>query len=172
DHGFDPLIGALATCKLCDAFIRFAGGIGIDLETGLAVQGGDWRNEGPQSLDMRKHVVVRAVETGKARYHVRTHGLCKFRRGELEIRELPFELVEGARSLLMEAAEEAAKGAIYHEGDMVGSPRQPMMLIAGRETDEETGTREVYELVDVNAGREPVQSGATRGIQALLHIRK
>lgn len=172
DHGFDPLLGALATCKLCDAFIRFAGGIGIDLETGLAVQAGDWRNESPQSLEIRKHVIIRAVETGKGRYHLRTYGLCKFRRAEMEIRELPFELVEGARSLLLEAGEEAAKGAIYHEGDLVGSPRQPMMLMPGRETGEEASTREVLELVDVNAGREPVQSGATRGIEALMHIRK
>jgi tetratricopeptide (TPR) repeat protein len=172
DHGFDPLLGALAACKLCDAFIRFAGGIGVDLETGLAVQAGDWRNEGPQGMDIRKHVIVRATETGKGRYHVRTWGLCKFRRAELEVRELPFELVEGARSLLMEAAEKAAQGAIYHEGDFLGSSRQPMMLISARETGEEPATREVLELVDVNAGREPVQSGASKGIQALMHIRK
>ena len=172
DHGLDPLLGALATCKLCDAFIRFAGGIGVDLETGLAVQAGDWRNEGPQSLDIRKHVIVRATETGKGRYNLRTWGLCKFRRPELELRELPFELVEGARSLLLEAGEEAAQGAIYHEGDFIGSPRQPMMLISARETGEEAAVREVLELVDVNAGREPVQSGAVRGIQALLQSRK
>lgn len=167
DHGFDPLLGALAACKLCDSFIRFAGGIGVDLETGLAVQAGDWRNESPQGFDVRKHIVARATETGKGRYHVRTWGLCKFRRAELEIRELPFELVEGARSLLMEAATEAALGAICREGDLVGSTRQPMMLISGRET--EGATREVLELVDVNAGREPVQSGAAKGIAALMH---
>jgi hypothetical protein len=172
DHGFDPLLGALAACKLCDAFLRFAGGIGIDLETGLAVQGGDWRNEGPNALDVRKHVVVRAVETGGGRYHLRTWGLCKFLRAELEVRELPFELVEGARSLLTEAAEQAAKGALYHEGDYVGTPRQPLMLISSRDQSEDSGTREAYELVDVIAGREPVQSGAERGIRALMHIGK
>ena len=176
DHGFDPLLGALAACKLCDAFLRFAGGIGIDLETGLAVQGGDWRNEGPQGMDIRKHVIVRAVETGSAkltaggngRYHLRTWGLCKFLRAELEVRELPIELVEGARALLIEAAEQAAHGALYHEGDLIGLPRQPMMLIGGRDSGEDGATREVFELVDVNAGREPVQSGAVRGIQALI----
>jgi hypothetical protein len=136
------------------------------------VQAGEWRNEGPQGMDIRKHVVVRATETGKGRYHVRTWGLCKFKRAELEVRELPFELVEGARSLLMEAAEKAAQGAIYHEGDFLGSSTQPMMLISGREMQDEAVTREVLELVDVNAGREPVQSGAAKGIQALMHIRK
>jgi hypothetical protein len=45
-----------------------------------------------------------------------------------------------------------------------------MMLISGRET--EGATREVLELVDVNAGREPVQSGAAKGIAALMHIKK
>lgn len=167
DHGFDPLLGALAACKLSDAFLRFAGGIGIDLETGLAVQGGDWRNEAPQGMDIRKHVVVRAVETGNGRYHLRTWGLCKFLRAELEVRELPIELVEGARALLIEAAEQAAQGALYHEGDLVGSPRQPMMLIGGRDVGDENTTREAFELVDMNAGREPVQSGAVRGIEAL-----
>lgn len=169
DHGFDPLLGALAACKLCDAFLRFAGGIGIDLETGLAVQGGDWRNESSQSMDIRKHVVVRATETGNGRYHLRTWGLCKFLRAELEVRELPHELVEGSRTLLTEAAELAARGALYQEGDLVGSPRQPMMLIGGRDAGDENATREVFELVDVNAGREPVQSGATRGLRALLN---
>jgi tetratricopeptide (TPR) repeat protein len=169
DHGFDPLLGALAACKLCDAFIRFAGGIGVDLETGLAVQAGDWRNEGTQAMDIRKHVVVRATQGSNGRHHVRTWGLCKFRRAELEVRELPFELVEGARSLLMEAAEKAAQGAIYHEGDFLGSSTQPMMLISGREMQDEAATREVLELVDVNAGREPVQSGAAKGIAALMH---
>ncbi|MCZ7606516.1 MAG: hypothetical protein M5U25_10705 [Planctomycetota bacterium] len=172
DHGFDPLLGALAACKLCDAFIRFAGGIGVDLETGLAVQAGDWRNESPQSLDIKKHVVVRATEVGKGRYQLRTWGLCKFRRSELEVRELPHELVEGARALLLEAAHEAAQGAIYHEGDLLGTSRQPMMLIPGRESPEDAAPRDVLELVDLNAGREPVQSGATRGIQSLLSIRR
>ncbi|MBZ0137877.1 MAG: hypothetical protein K8I27_16070 [Planctomycetes bacterium] len=170
DHGFDPLLGALAACKLCDAFLRFAGGIGIDLETGLAVQGGDWRNEAPQGMDIRKHVVVRAVESGNGRYHLRTWGLCKFLRAELEVRELPIELVEGARALLVDAAEQAARGEIYREGDLVGSPRQPMMLIGGRDSGDDTATREVFELVDVNAGREPVRSGAVRGIQALARM--
>jgi len=136
------------------------------------VQAGDWRNESPQSLDIKKHVVVRATEVGKGRYQLRTWGLCKFRRSELEVRELPHELVEGARALLLEAAHEAAQGAIYHEGDLLGTSRQPMMLIPGRESPEDAAPRDVLELVDLNAGREPVQSGATRGIQSLLSIRR
>jgi tetratricopeptide (TPR) repeat protein len=170
DHGFDPLRGALAACKLVDAFLRFAGGVGVDLETGMAIRAGEWRNEGPQGFDIRKHVVVRAAETAKGRYWVRTYGLCKFRRPELEIRELPHELVEGARSLLMDAAELAANGALYREGEFVGSPRQPMMLAAGQQATEDGASREVLELVDWLPTREPALHGATRGIQAMLHL--
>lgn len=171
DHGFDPLLGALTACKLCDAFLRFAGGIGIDLETGMAVKGGDWRNEGPQSFDIRKHVRVTAAESAKGRYLVRTWGLCKFRRAELEVRDVPFDYVEGLRSLLMEAGEQAAQGAIYHEGALVGSKRQPMLL-RGVPRPEGVTPREVLHLVDVNAGREATESGAIKGIKALLDARR
>lgn len=172
EPGFDPLIGALSACKLCDSFLRFAGGIGIDLETGLAVKGGDWRNESPATLDPRKHVVVRALQTSPGKYWLRTHGLCKFLRPELEVTELPHELVEGARSLLMEAASEAAAGAILREGDIVGSARCPMQLRASKRGTEGGTPRVVLEMVDLSAGREPVAAGATKGIQALLHIHK
>jgi tetratricopeptide (TPR) repeat protein len=171
DPGFDPLRGALATCKLVDAFLRFAGGVGIDLETGMATRAGEWRNEGPQGFDIRKHVVVRAKDTG-GKYWVRTYGLCKFRRAELEVCELPFDLVEGARTLLMEAAEQAVNGALYREGDLVGSPRHPMMLAASRRSSDESTQREVLELVDATPGREPLASGATKGIQAMLQIKR
>ncbi|MBX3460277.1 MAG: hypothetical protein KF696_10020 [Planctomycetes bacterium] len=167
DHGFDPLRGVLAACKLVDAFLRFAGGVGVDLETGMAIRAGEWRNEGPQGFDIRKHVAVRAVEQGRGRYWVRTYGLCKFKRAELEVCELPLELVEPARNLLMQAAEQAAYGAIYREGDMVGAPRQPMTLVPSRRVSEDN-TREVLELVDVVAGKEPVTSGAAKGIEAML----
>ncbi|MBX3475822.1 MAG: hypothetical protein KF754_15740 [Planctomycetes bacterium] len=172
EHGFDPLLGALSACKLCDSFLRFAGGIGVDLETGTAVKGGDWRNESPATLDIRKHVIVRALQTSPGRYWLRTAGMCKFLRPELEVRELPHELVEGARSLLLEAAAEAAQGAIVRDGDVVGSARSPMQLRAVSRGTEEGTPRVVLELVDLNAGREPVAAGATKGIQALLHIHK
>lgn len=172
EHGYDPLVGALSACKLCDSFLRFAGGIGVDLETGLAVKGGDWRNESPATLDIRKHVAVRARQTSPGKYWLRTLGLCKFLRPELEIAELPHELVEGARSLLLEAAQEAALGAILRDGEIVGSPRCPMLLRASTRGNEGAAPRVVFELVDLTAGREPVATGATRGIQALLHIHK
>lgn len=38
-------MGVLNFCKLVDSFVRHGGGIGVDVETGLAVQAGDWRNE-------------------------------------------------------------------------------------------------------------------------------
>jgi hypothetical protein len=170
DTGFDPLLGALSACKLCDSFLRFAGGIGVDLETGMAVKGGDWRNESPSTIDIAKHVLVRVRETSPGRYWLRTFGLCKFLRPELEICELPHELVQGARSLMLEAAQQAALGAIVREGDMVGSPRCQMLLRASKRNIEGSAPRVVYELVDLTAGRDPVAAGATRGIQALLHI--
>lgn len=165
EHGFDPLLGALATCRLCDAFLRFAGGIGIDLETGMAIKGGFWRHESAQSFDLAKHVVIRAREV-RGKYSVRTHGLCKFRRTELEINELPHELLEGARALLHEAAREAAMGALYREGDSAGDPRAPMHLLPTR-SDEDSGNREVLQLVDAG-----MEAGASKGLRALMQLRK
>jgi hypothetical protein len=170
EHGFDPLRGALAACKLVDAFLRFAGGIGIDLETGMAVRGGDWRNEGPQDFDIRKHVIVSAKDSGDGRYWLRTFGLCKFRRAELEVTQVAHEMIEDARTLLYDACEQAAKGALYREGDLVGDPRRPLMLTPSRRVVEDAAPREVLELVDVNAAREPVNAGAEKGLAALLEL--
>jgi hypothetical protein len=72
----------------------------------------------------------------------------------------------------MEAAEQAVNGALYREGDLVGSPRHPMMLAASRRSSDESTQREVLELVDATPGREPVASGATKGIQAMLQIKR
>lgn len=171
DHGFDPLLGALAAAKLCDAFLRFAGGIGIDLETGMAVKGGDWRNESPQSFDIRRHAVVRVQQTAPGRHWLRSFGLCKFLRPELELCELPQPLVEGARSILFEAAQEAALGALFREGDQAGSRQHPLALRNSRRSVEGASTRAALELVDT-VGREGDTPGAVRGIQALMHILK
>lgn len=172
DHGFDPLLGVLAAAKLVDAFLRFAGGVGVDLETGMAIRAGEWRNEGPQGFEIAKHVAVRAGETSRGRYLVRTHGLCKFRRAELELNEVPHELVEGARQLLTDAAEQAATGTLYREGDLVGSAKHPMLLAPSRRAATDSAQRDVLEILDLLPGKEPVESGATRGIQALLRIRQ
>jgi tetratricopeptide (TPR) repeat protein len=168
DHGFDPLRGALAACKLVDAFLRFGGGIGVDLETGMAVRGGDWRNEGPQDFDIRKHVVIGARELPGGKYWLRTWGLCKFRRPELEVMQVPHELVEPVRQLLLDACEQAAQGALYREGDHVGDFRQPLLLAPSRQVLEDAANREVLELLDATASGEPAATGAEIGIRALL----
>ncbi len=158
EHGFDPLLGVIATCRLCDAFLRFAGGIGIDLETGLAISGGFWRHESAQNFDLAKHVVIRARET-RGKYSVRTHGLCKFRRAELELNDLPHELLEPARAMLSTWAREAALGALYREGDTVGDARAPMHLVPPK-VEEEGTNREVLQLIDAGA-----EAGATKGLR-------
>ena|GEM_PF-3550313 len=170
-HGFDPLMGVLNFCKLVDSFVRHGGGIGVDVETGLAVQAGDWRNEGPQSFDVAKHVVVHVEETGPDLFWMHTHGLCKFLRPELEIYGIPGNLVEGAWARLMEAANEAATGALVREGELVGDPHQPLLVRRGRARPEEDSGHNLrlrMELTDVSAAQEPLETGAARGIEALI----
>ncbi len=171
EHGHDPLMGVLNFCKLVDSFLRHGGGIGVDVETGLAVHGGDWRNEGPQSFDVAKHVVVHVEETAPEIFWMHTHGLCKFMRPELEIYDIPGKLVEGAWARLMEAATEAATGALVREGELVGDPNQPLFVRHGRKRPEEDASHNLrlrVELVDVSATQEPLESGAARGIEALI----
>jgi hypothetical protein len=170
DHGFDPMLGALTASKLVDAFLRFAGGIGVDLETGMAVRAGDWRNESHQAFSVKKHVAVRARETSPGRYRVRTYGLCKFKRPELEARGLPLDMVEAAREILFDAAEQAAFGALYEEGDSVGSSHQPLVLVSAPKDAQDPPGREVLMLTDQIGGRETSQ-GALRGLRALRSLK-
>ncbi|MCC6575197.1 MAG: tetratricopeptide repeat protein [Planctomycetes bacterium] len=173
-HGFDPLMGVLNFCKLCDSFLRHAGGIGVDLETGMTVHGGDWRNEGPQAFEISKHVVIHAEETSPGNFWLHTHGLCKFLRPELEIRELPARLVEGAWAQLMDAAAQAALGAVLREGDVVGNDKQPLVLRRGMRkagVHIKHNLRPSLEIVDVGNGDAP-EHGAQRGIESLLGDKK
>lgn len=171
EHGFDPLMGVLNFCKLVDSFLRHAGGIGVDIETGLAVQGGDWRNEGPQSFDIAKHVVIHAEETAPETFWMHTHGLCKFLRPELEVYDIPARLVEGVWARLMEAAAEAATGALVREGELVGDAVQPLFVRHGRKRGEDDAShilRPRVELVDVSPAGEPLEGGAARGMESLI----
>ncbi|MBP9893266.1 MAG: tetratricopeptide repeat protein [Planctomycetes bacterium] len=171
EHGFDPLMGVLNFCKLVDSFVRHGGGIGVDVETGLAVQAGDWRNEGPQSFDVAKHVIVHVEETAPEVFWMHTHGLCKFLRPELEIYGIPGKLVEGAWARLMEAANEAATGALVREGELVGDSLQPLLVRRGRARPEEDSSHNLrprVELADVSPLQEPLETGAAKGMEALI----
>lgn len=163
DHGFDPMQGVLAACKLCDSFLRHAGGIGVDLETGRAITGGQWRNEGPQSFDVTKHVHIEAVESN-GRVRLQTHGLCKFLRPELRLESLALDQVEHARSVLVRACDMAARGRPYRAGDRVGSKRAPMVL---NRVKDPKSRHPVLALLDWAAtGKLSMSSG--RGILGLL----
>lgn len=163
NHGFDSLRGVLDACKLCDSFLRFAGGIGIDLETGLAVQGGDWRNEGFANFDIDKHVKITAT-AGTAGVHILTHGLCKFRRPELEVFDVDLDLVEGARAIVLNAAKQAAVGEFYGVGQSTGIENDALVLRRSRNN--ESYKRETFELVDDQASIQ--QPSANKGLRAII----
>lgn len=169
-HGFDTLQGVLAQCKLVDSFLRHAGGTGIDLETGLPVHGGDWRNEGPQAFDISRHIVIRIEEAGSGAVHLRTCGLCKFLRPELVLRNLAEDMVEGAWNLLMNAAEEAARGAPVDPGRLVGEARRPLQVrrLKAQEEGPVYLRRPAVELVDPAQGVEASTSTSAQGVEALL----
>ena len=170
EHGYDPLMGQLNFCKLVDSFVRHGQGIGVDMETGRAIAGGDWRNEGPQSFEVSKHVQIHAQEQEPGRFWLHTHGLCKFLRPEIEVYDIPLALLDLARRELLLAADEAARGAIVREGDLVGTLSQPLLVRRGRKRPEDDGQHNLrlrVELVDVDANQEPLAGGAARGLQAL-----
>ncbi|MHC4840520.1 MAG: hypothetical protein ACYTDT_06090 [Planctomycetota bacterium] len=163
NHGFDPLRGVLDTCKLCDSFLRFAGGIGVDLETGLAVQGGHWRNEGFSNFDITKQVTI-AARTHDNGADLTTRGLCKFKRPEIEVRDVSMDLVEGARKVLHDAARQAALGEFYRKGRVVGLKGATMVLRTSLTRDPEE--RPALELVDFARGS--AGNNANSGLRALI----
>ncbi|MCF6229032.1 MAG: hypothetical protein L3J82_10345, partial [Planctomycetes bacterium] len=166
NHGFDPLRGVLDTCKLCDSFLRFAGGIGVDLETGMAVQGGDWRNEGFANFDISKQVKVAAVNSDSGA-HLITRGRCKFKRPEIEVKEVPLEMVEETREILLDAAKQAASGEFYRAGRVIGLKGAAMVLKQNRVGEGERPRLEMVDLIRGNAGQ-----SANSGLRAMIAASK
>ena len=163
----------LYVTRLADRVSLLADGCVNDLMSFRYFGSGSWRVEQPaQEVDVREHVLVHA-ETGEPEgIWVHTHGLLKFGRPELEIYGVPREMGEKACSAMLGMMAYVVSGPLIRPGETVGDPEVPLKAREGtRNRERHWGDSPVLELVDVDAQKQPVASGAVLGLKALLKPR-
>lgn len=163
----------LFATRLADRVSALGDGCVNDLMGCRFFGSGSWRVDGPLGeVDVREHVVLHGEKGDPLGMWVHTHGLVKFGRPEIEIYEVPEPVWEGVSLAVLDLAMYLVGGAVLKPGETVGDPAVP--LVAREGTRHRKGHWEdcpVLELVDVDERRQPVASGAARGLEALLKSR-
>jgi len=163
----------LFATRLADRISSLADGCVNDLMGCRFFGSGSWRVSDPAAeVDARDHVLVHA-ETGDPRgMWVHTHGLIKFGRPEIEVYEVAEPVWKEVSLAVLDLAMYLIGGAIIGPGETVGDPGVPLVARLG--TRHRKGHWEdcpVLELVDVDENRKPLETGAMRGLEALLRSR-
>lgn len=163
----------LFATRLADRISEIADGCVNDLMGCRFFGSGSWKVAEPAGeIDAREHVLVHG-ETGDPRgLWVHTHGLIKFGRPELEIYEVPEPVWPRVSLAVLDMAAYLIGGALLKPGETVGDPEIPLAVREG--TRHRKGHWEdcpALELVDVDEKRRPVETGAVRGLEALLKSR-
>lgn len=133
---------------------------------------GSWRiPNARREVEAQEHVVLHGEEQDGAVW-VHTHGLLKFGRPELEIYDVPRAIWEKTALVVLDLVAYLIGGAMIRPGETVGDPEVPLRARPGtRNRERHWKDCPVLELVDVDARRQAVASGALRGIEALLRAR-
>jgi hypothetical protein len=163
----------LYATRLADRVSVLADGCVNDLMGCRYFGSGSWRiPESNREVDVREHVVLHGEKGDSKGMWVHTHGLIKFARPELEIYEVPEDLWEGVSLAMLDMMAYVIAGPLIRPGETVGIPEVPLRAREGtRNRERHWGDCAVLELVDVDPRREPLASGAERGLRALLASR-
>lgn len=128
-----------------------------------------WRVEEPLAeLDVREHATLHTVpvQEGGETFWVHTHGLVKFGRPEFEIYDVPASMVDGVAIALVDMGQYVLSGALVSPGETLGDPAVPLHARLGERERDHWEDIPTLELVDVDASRQPADSGAERGLRA------
>ena len=127
-----------------------------------------WRVDEPLAeIDVREHVTLHTVplENGGDRFWVHTHRLVKFGRPELEVYDVPGDMVNGVAIALNDMGQYVLSGALVSPGETLGDRAVPLHARLGEREPAHWEDVPVLELVDDEGGR-PAASGAERGLRA------
>ncbi len=163
----------LFATRLADRVSQLADGCANDLMGCRFFGSGSWRLPEPLGeVDAREHVMIHGESGDPRGMWVHTHGLIKFGRPEIEVYEVPEPVWKGVSLAVLDLAMYVIGGALIKPGETVGDPAVP--LVARQGARHRKGHWEdcaVLELVDVDEKRRPVETGAVRGLEALLKSR-
>jgi hypothetical protein len=99
---------------------------------------------------------------------LRTHGIIKFGRPELEIYRVTPETSARAIDTLENFTEYVIRERPIAPGHTVGNPSRPLMARPGRRHDDYWEGTPVLELVDVDRKGSPFPAGANNGLAAMI----
>lgn len=151
--------------ELADRLALLSEGVVLDQEARRYYLPSGWRvANAARPLDAREHVTVHQAPDSQDAVWVHTHGLSKFGRFELEIRDLPETLTEAACRLLMELCQILVNGGILLPGEKVGDSRSPLCLRLRENEARRHYSAPSLELVDIGDEGKPVESGGACGV--------
>lgn len=174
EPGTDVPESVLQAMKLADAITDCAEGTVFDTAAQRYFDSKSWKvsdsNHGVFVLD---HVTIHAEITERRPVQwIHTHGMIKFGRPDFEIYEVPESIADDAIEELLNLAQYVIEGALVRPSETVGIPDQPLHARVGtRNRKDHWNDTPVLELVDVDDDRNPVATGAVRGLKALLQSR-
>jgi hypothetical protein len=153
---------------LADRIASLADGVVHDPEAIRVYGPGGWRVEPPgEEPAPRDHVTLHVVPDeppGTAWIH--THGLRKFGRPELEVYDVPDELIASAGWSFVDVVSYLIGGALLVPGHTLGDPQAPIAIRIGGRDREHWEDVPVLELVDLDEVGEPQTRGAASGLAA------
>lgn len=163
----------LYATRLADRLSVLADGCVNDLMSTRYFGSGSWRVASPlREVDAQEHVVIHGESGAGEGIWLHTHGLLKFGRPEMEIYDVPEAMWEKSGLVLMDLVAYVIAGALLKPGETVGDAEVPLRAKEGTKNRERHWKDcAVLELVDVDGARNPVASGARRGLEALLRSR-
>ena len=168
DPGNDVVGAARYAYRLADRFAALGNGCTNDFFGRRFFAPGGWEMpDADPSFDPTEHVSLYADQLHDGLW-LRTHGLIKLGRPELEIFRITSEMASRALQTIASFVDYAVRERPIAPGHTIGNPNRPLLARPGsRQIDYWEGTP-VLELVDVDRKGSPFPSGANNGLAAMI----
>lgn len=168
DPGDDVVAAARYAYRLGDRIAALADGCVNDFFARRFFAPGGWEVPGadPQ-FDALEHVSLYAEPLHDGLW-LRTHGLVKFGRPEMEIYRVKREMSSRAIETIGTFVDHVVRDRPIAPGHTLGNPSRPLLAQPGRRHPDYWEGMPVLELVDVDRKGEPFPSGANHGLAAMI----
>jgi hypothetical protein len=163
--GEDAAAAVVFSTRLADRLAAAVDGVVVDVDGSRVFGPAGWRvDDAMRPVDVREHVVVHSVGDDRDGFWVHSHGLVKFGRAELELRDVPAALADAATAFVLNVGQYAIAEAPVEPWHTLAERDAPLMAVPGGDDADHWGDTPVLELVDVRGGRP--DRGVSRGLAA------
>jgi hypothetical protein len=139
--------------ELADALARDGNGVVRDVDAQRFFLPGAWRvGASVRELDPRRHVTVHVV-TDDGSSWIHTHGLVKFGRPEIEVYDVPDDLLDRVGAVMLDISGYVIDGATIKPGQTLGERSAPVHVRPGGDDREHWGPTPVLALTGLDGFR-------------------